>query len=500
MEVLAVEFPLSWLLFLASLLLLYKYFTRTWGTWSRQGIPELKPWIIVGSRPTVYKGVVHLEDLKYRRRFGQTWGEYEGCHPILFTTDPDLVKVVTVKEFSNFADRRNFEVKQEIFRNNLALLQGEQWKAMRSLLGPGFTGSRMKNAVDTFLESAKTLTQLLKRDGKDGKKGLEITRYFSCFGLDVLASYGFGVEVSSLENTETPFVKNALRLFTCADLGNPMIVFALAFPKILSFLDVFPPDAHDFFVKTIQDIVKARKDGPDSGLRKDYVDIILQAIKQSEENKEYKRMGITQKLLEEQLMLFFIAGYDTMKTSMSFTSYYLALHPDIQSQVREEILDAIKETDGEVRHGTLSKLPLMDACIAESFRLQPPVNRLERVAKRDFHYKNIFIPKGTVVQIPTYTLHREPEEFPDPEVWKPKRFLEGNQTHNPYAYIPFGSGPRICIGMRLAQDIMRFAFVHVLKELEIVRTPETPEKVEYMEGLHFAMQPTNLVVGFRSLH
>ncbi|CAG0904965.1 unnamed protein product [Darwinula stevensoni] len=328
--------------------------------------------------------VVHLEDLKYRRRFGRTWGEYEGCHPILFTTDHDLIKVITVKEFSNFADRRNYDIKQEIFRNNLALLQGEQWKAVRSLLGPGFTGRRMKSAVDTFLESAKTLTQLLKRDGKDGKKGLEITRYLSCFAFDVITSYGFGVEVSSMENAENPFVKNAIRLFTSANFGNPMIVFALAFPKILSFLDLFPPDAHDFFVKAIPDIVKARKDSLDSGLRKDFVDIILQAIKQLEENKEYKRMGITQKLLEEQLMLFFIAGFDTVKTAMSFTSYYLALHPDIQSQVREEILDAIKETDGEVRHDTLSKLPLLDACIAESLRLHPPLNRLERVAKRDF--------------------------------------------------------------------------------------------------------------------
>ena len=65
-------------------------------------------------------------------------------------------------------------------------------------------------------------------------------------------------------------------------------------------------------------------------------------------------------------------------------------------------------------------------------------------------YKNIFIPKGTVIQIPTFTLHREPEEFPDPEVWKPERFLKDHQTHNPYSFVPFGNGPRICIGMRSA--------------------------------------------------
>ena len=101
-------------------------------------------------------------------------------------------------------------------------------------------------------------------------------------------------------------------------------------------------------------------------------------------DEESQRVGITPKLLWGQLVFFFIVGYDSVKTMMSFIAYYLALHPEIQSQVRSEILDAIKETDGEIRHETLSKLPLLDACIAETMRLLPPLNRLERVARHDF--------------------------------------------------------------------------------------------------------------------
>ncbi|CAG0904495.1 unnamed protein product, partial [Darwinula stevensoni] len=176
MEFHGVEIPTSGLIFLAFLFLLYKYFTRTWGTWSSQGIPEVKPWLVVGSRPTIYKDHLHLVDLEHRRRYGRTWGEYEGRRPVLFTTDAELVKLVTVKEFSFFSDRRDLDLKQEIFQDSLDQLQGEKWKAVRSLLGPGFTGGRMKTTAPMFLECAKTLTEILKRDGADGKKGLKLSR------------------------------------------------------------------------------------------------------------------------------------------------------------------------------------------------------------------------------------------------------------------------------------------------------------------------------------
>ncbi|CAG0906829.1 unnamed protein product [Darwinula stevensoni] len=202
--------------------------------------------------------------------------------------------------------------------------------------------------------------------------------------MDIIASYGFGVEISSMKDADNPFVKNAIKLFSNEKVDNPMVLLMVSFPKLMHYMDLFPPEASDFFVKIVREIVEARKQNPDTGTRNDFLDIILQALKELEENEGYQRMGITQKVLEAQLMVFFLAGFDTGRTTMSFTSYYFALHPEIQSKVREEILDAIKATDGEIRHDTLSKLPLLDACIAESLRLHPPLSRLERVTKRDF--------------------------------------------------------------------------------------------------------------------
>ena len=132
----------------------------------------------------------------------------------------------------------------------------------------------------------------------------------------MIISYGFGVEVSSMENSENPFVKNAIRLLSTESLVNPMIAlgrelkvyeffisscvkiflkqivdifrvsiinrcelsFLVAFPNILGYFTMFPSDAHDFFVKAVSDIVKVRKESLGAGSKKDYVDIILEAI------------------------------------------------------------------------------------------------------------------------------------------------------------------------------------------------------------------------------
>ena len=106
----------------------------------------------------------------------------------------------------------------------------------------------------------------------------------------------------------------------------------------------------------------------------------------------------------------------------------------------------------------------MDAVINETLRLFPPLLCLNRVATEDYELKGtgITIKKDHVVHIPTYAMHRDPEYFADPEVFRPERFLPENIAHNPYTHLPFGAGPRNCIGMRLAQLEIKLALVNLV--------------------------------------
>ena len=107
----------------------------------------------------------------------------------------------------------------------------------------------------------------------------------------------------------------------------------------------------------------------------------------------------------------------------------------------------------------------MDAVIDETLRLYTPIIFNEKVASEDYELKGtgITIKKDHVVHIPIYAMHRDPEYFVDPEVFRPERFLAENIAHNPYTYLPFGAGPRNCLGMRMAQLEIKLALVSLLQ-------------------------------------
>lgn len=126
----------------------------------------------------------------------------------------------------------------------------------------------------------------------------------------------------------------------------------------------------------------------------------------------------------------------------------LANNQNIQQQVVDEINGIFHDPNEEMTIQKLNELKLMERCIKESLRLYPSGPFISRVISEDFVTHNNFeIPKGTVVNILIYDLHRNPELFPDPEKFDPDRFLlENVKNRHPYAYIPFSAGPRNCIG------------------------------------------------------
>ncbi|XP_028719508.1 cytochrome P450 3A25-like [Peromyscus leucopus] len=116
----------------------------------------------------------------------------------------------------------------------------------------------------------------------------------------------------------------------------------------------------------------------------------------------------------------------------------------------------------------------LDMVVNETLRLYPAANRLERISKKDVQINGVFIPKGTVVMVPTYPLHRDPEYWPEPEEFCPERFSKENKgSINPYVYLPFGYGPRNCLGMRFALISMKFAVVRVLQNFTLQPCEET---------------------------
>ncbi|CAJ0576393.1 unnamed protein product, partial [Mesorhabditis spiculigera] len=179
---------------------------------------------------------------------------------------------------------------------------------------------------------------------------------------------------------------------------------------------------------------------------------------------------VTRKLTEDEVIaqcfVFLVAGFDTTANTLAYVSHFLAQNRDVQDRVREEI-DSVCTTE-EVTHEQLSELKFMDCVTKEGLRLHPLATvALTRLAESDCELAGIKIDKGTIIQIDAYTLGRSKEIWgDDAEEFVPERWMNATSEQK-MAYLPFGSGPRMCIGNRLAYNEEKMALVQLLRKYEL---------------------------------
>jgi len=199
-----------------------------------------------------------------------------------------------------------------------------------------------------------------------------------------------------------------------------------------------------------------------------------------------------------QAIAFFTAGYETTASTLSFCTYELALNPDIQQKLYEEVTSS-SDFEGFIPYDTLVKLPLLDAVLSETLRKYPPGLSLTREVSVDYQLANtgITLFKGQTVEIPVYAIHHSNEFYPNPNQFKPERFLPQNRNQLiPYTYLPFGAGPRNCIGTRFALIEAKLCLVSVLQKYIFSVSPKTeiPLKFKITTGL---LQPNSVYVCIR---
>merc|ERR1719483_859757 len=178
-------------------------------------------------------------------------------------------------------------------------------------------------------------------------------------------------------------------------------------------------------------------------------------------------------------MIFLLAGFDTVATVLSFTLFFIATNPECLKKAQKEIDEVL---EGEFPdYESANSLNYLEMCINESMRIYPPGFMVDRVVEDDIEIEGVKIPGGITVTIPICGIHRDPELWENPEQYDPERFTPENKaTRHPYAFMPFGQGPRNCIGMRLAMLEMKVALASVLQALTPVVCDKTvcPPKME----------------------
>ncbi|KAF0304137.1 Cytochrome P450 3A31 [Amphibalanus amphitrite] len=437
--------------------------------WKSRGVPGPKPRLPWGTEyGSPFSAVTEFESWLYNEHGGKKFcGFLELQQPVLFVGDLDLIRAITIKDFEHFPNQRD-HLGTDFWKETLILLKGAEWKETRAVMSPTFSASKLKAMHQLTLDNAQNLTKYLQKQMKEEGQ-VEIKDAFGRFTMDNIAACAFGVDCNSFVDPNSQFAKNAAKFTNFPPIMMLRFVAETFLPySIARWFPDYGLKVGAFFADVVMKTIAHREKNPSS--TRDFLQLLMDT-----KDKDGKRI-LSDSSIVAQSSLFLVAGYDTTSMLLTFAGFCLALNQEIQERVQQEIDEAL-ERHGGLTYEAIQDMPYLDRVISETLRLYPPATRMERVCAKEYTLPDtdIQIPAGTLVYMPVFAMHRDPELYPDPLQFDPDRFLpEEKEKRHPCAYIPFGNGPRNCIAMRFALFEAKVALVSVLRELTLKPAPETP--------------------------
>ncbi len=408
-----------------------------------------------------------------------------------------------------------------IWGKTLFNICGSDWKHYRSIFSPMFSTGHMK-AMTVLMKDilTKLIRKLQEPTTEIGVSAdVDLMDMVGKYGMDVIGSVAFGIDTNSfnIPSEDNKFIKCARRLLL-PDKKMNLMGMGMQFPgfwRLVQYLKI-PYSKGDrimYFYDTIKEIIAARLKSKDR--RNDMVDLMIDALKgdlkAEEEGGEQSadsfssstdRSSITsdeEEMIVATAIVMLAAGAETVTGTMSLTAVELARNPEVQERLRQEVDDAYAAKGDAVclDYGDAQGLEYMDMVLNEVIRKDFP-NVVVRTAIKDYKIpgKDITIPAQTMVMIPISAIHNDPDHFPDPKKFDPERFSKENKDKiQPYTFLPFGLGPRMCIGMRFAQLETKLGMAALLRHFEILPNDNTPKYMDASYG--FQEPPKDFVLGVK---
>ncbi|XP_065347615.1 cytochrome P450 9e2-like isoform X2 [Cloeon dipterum] len=477
---------------IAGLVVLYiAYASWCHSYWKRKGVYTLHSTFLLGSLgPAIlrkktlsdtlldlYKEAVS-KNLKYA-------GFYMGMTPEYLIVDKELVREVTVKQFDHFTDRQPFARRNvdDLLARSLLSLKGDDWRKMRHNLSPAFTGSKLRGMTELMVQIGVQFTKFVSsRSNPDEPLDMKVT--FRRFAADVIATTAFGTPSNSLQDSNSEFFVKGTSLMDFTGKRRRLVIlgYTLA-PKLMQLLKIpfIPAELKDFFTNIISQTIKYREENNKS--RPDMIQLLIderkaQIQKCKDANKPVDSDTIMSDLdILAQAFTFFLAGFETVSALASIICIVIAGQENVQKKLRLEVDVAFANSEGgKLTYDAIQGLKYLDMVIAEVQRLIPVAAFGDRVCTKDLHLPEfgITFKEGDIVGIPFYSFQVDKRYYEDPEEFIPERFSEERKAKvPPFTYMPFGSGPRSCIGNRFGLLEVKIALAYTLAFFELeLNTPD----------------------------
>ena len=375
-------------------------------------------------------------------------------------SDPAGVRRIFLDNSANYPkDSLQLRILRPALGNGLLTSSGEDWKSQRRSLAPLFTPRQVDAFASAMAESTRAGVARFaaRRPGHPIDMSEEMARLTLEILEHTLFSQGLGRDTSEFQRAVTKYFDTVGRLDPFDILGLPEFLPRLGRLRGRATLE--------WFASAVDGIVTARRALIASGAEapRDILTLLLEA-----QDPETGR-GMKEEDLRANIVTFIGAGHETTANALTWTFYLLSQSPDWRAQVEAE---AEAQLDAGPIEDLSTRMPIARAVLEESLRLYPPAALLSRVALADDEIGGKTIRAGAVVTVAPFVLHRHHTLWSDPDLFDPTRFLGENRDRiDRYAYIPFGAGPRVCIGMGFAMQEAIIVLAHLTKSFRFDLAP-----------------------------
>lgn len=486
---------------------LYFYFTRNFNFWRKYNVPHVEPTPFFGNMKDVFfqkLGISeHLKNIYELHRDKPYVGIIAFDRPALILNDLDLVKKVMVKDAHHFVNHM-IAIKDNVdpvLSRIVFTLKDEKWRQTRANVTQVFTTSKLKKMIHLVVNCMQELGTYMDSVAVNGAP-IDVMETMCMYTTDVTSSCAFGIESNSLKNPNAEIWANHRKILKfsvlkgCAGL---LMFFAPNFQNMLR-LKFVSGEYTELLRRIIWSAVDYReKNGVG---RPDAVSCMIDMKKKGRDinqNETAAPMKIDGDDFVGITFSFLFAGFEMTASTLTYALYELAFKTEIQDRLRAEITEVLDKHDQQVTYESIQQMTYLEMVVSETLRKYPILGFLDRACLKDYELphpsgKGTFtVPAGTGVYIPLLGIQRDAKYYPDPETFNPENFSEENkQARHNQAFLPFGDGPRQCIGLRFGYIQIKSGLINILTRYEVAPCEKTPVPLRF-DPKSFLLQPLDTV-------
>ena len=398
--------------------------------------------------------------IRLQRQFGDVARLNILFRRIYYFFNPEAVRQILVDHHADFTrELRQLKIIQTFQGRNVLTTEGADWERQRRILAPGFSPKRIAGYMGLMRAAvADSLsTELPAEPGRSAT--LDVSAFTTRITMDVILRTLFSHPATQ---SETAAISAAIRALTRQSMRE--FFWAFIPPNWMPYPGRAAKLKHLRTIDTYMDAhIRSRTGGAGgSGNHNDVLSMMLDA---RDDASAGANATLTSQEIHDNCIVLHGAGFDTSSSALTWWIGLMATHPEAVARLREELDLAY---GGAAALEDIARLPYLNATLKEAMRLYAPTTGLfTRVALRDVTIAETPVARGTLVAIPVWHLHHDARSFPEPEAFRPERFLPGAPAIPRGAYLPFGAGPHFCLGQHFATVEMAVVAAEIMRQFDL---------------------------------